>query len=174
MDEANKTHLGAIFGPGDKFAAPWLCICVSFTWRAIISFLVPVCIFRDPDSDQITVRVNKCVLKWVLSSRSGLVCHSSLLMFIGGPAGDSSPVLVVTSWGESIFWQLIITGGIFCLRVLVYHAFNGVQNGISTMTFIWMYTGNGICSLLWGDFTVICVALQIKRNKWILCVPHRF
>lgn len=123
MDEANKTHLGAIFGPGDKFAAPRLCICVSFTWRAIISFLVPVYIFRAPDSDQITVRVNKCVLKWVLSSRSGPVCHSSLLMFIGGPAGDSSPVLVVTSWGEGIFWQLIIIGGIFCLRVLVYHAF---------------------------------------------------
>lgn len=104
---------------------PLVYVFVSLTWclshficsRAIISFLTPVCIFRAQDSDQFTVRVNKYVLKWIISSRSGPVCHCSLLVFVGGPAGDRSPILVVRSWGEGIFWQLIIILGVFCLRV---------------------------------------------------------
>lgn len=106
---------------------PLVDVFVSLTWcfshficsRGRISFLTPVCIFRAQDSDQFTARVNNYVLKWIVSSSSGPVCHCSLLVCLGGPAADSSPILVVRSWGEGIFWQLIIILGVFCLRVLV-------------------------------------------------------
>lgn len=70
MDEPNKTHVGAIFGLGDELVASCLCVCLSHLmsltlhlFRAVISFLTPVCIFRAQDSDQFIATVNKYVLK---------------------------------------------------------------------------------------------------------------
>lgn len=127
MDEPNKTHLGAIFAPQATSLQPLIYIFVSLIWRlshfislrAVITFPTLVCILRFQESHQLAVRVSKCASEWIFSSRNGLVCHSSQWKFIWGPPGDSFSTLIVRSWRESIFWQLIIILGILYLQVLV-------------------------------------------------------
>lgn len=173
MDEPNKTHLGAIFGLGHELAAP-VYVFVSLTWclshficsRAVISFLTPVCIFRAQDSDQFTARVNKYLLKWIISSRSGPVCHCSLLVFVGGPTGDSSPILVARRWGEGIFWQLIIILGVFCLRVLVCWVFElGAKRHLGDNVFMNVYWEWYMISALRWFYWEMCGLTN--KKKWM-------
>lgn len=69
---------------------------LSLTWRlshftsliAVITFLTLICILRVQESDQLAARVRKYAVKSLISSRSGLVCHSSPCKFTWGPPGD--------------------------------------------------------------------------------------
>lgn len=122
QQSASGSHIGS---PRDKFAMLPLRVSLSsvpvtlhlFKSSNHISYIY---VLRVQDGDQLTRKAKKCVLKWIIHSGSGLVWHQNLSMYVHrGPAGDSSPAPVEKSWGERIFWQLIIIVGIFCLRALV-------------------------------------------------------
>ena len=127
MDKPSLTHLGAIFGPQATSLQPLVDIFVFLTWclshfissRAVITFLTLVCVLRAQNSDQHTVKVHKCGLKWIISSRSSPVCPCNPCKIIGGSASDSSPSQVARSGGEDVFWQLIVILGLFYCRVVV-------------------------------------------------------